>query len=86
MEKNVAEISSREFILTELALDPWVAQVPLGAPAHRLVGLHPAEGVDAAGVVDHAGVAADAVEACLVHRAVGVHLATHVQRRGLGHG
>ena len=85
MEK-VAALSSKEFILTELALDPGVAQVALWAPAHRLVGLHPAEGVEAAGVVDDARVPADAVEACLVHRAVGVHLAAHVQGRGLGHG
>ena len=84
--ENVAAMCSKKFILTELALDPGVAQVALRAPAHRLVGLHPAEGVDAAGVVDHAGVAADAVEACLVHRAVGVDLASHVQWRGLRHG
>ena len=66
-----------------------MAFVPILAPADRLVrppiGLHRADGIGATGfgVVDEAGVRADAVEACLVLRAVGVHLAA--QNR-LGHG
>ena len=52
--------------LTFPALNPGIPEESLRARAHRLVGLHLAEGVNAAGVSHHARVPAEAVEAGLV--------------------
>ena len=53
------------------------------AGAHRLVDVDLTEGVLSAGILQDAGVSADLIQACLVHRTFGVVRADRVQRLDL---
>jgi hypothetical protein len=68
------------------ALYPGVTREPIGTRANGLMRLHFAEGISGAWVIDVARVAADAVDARLVHRAVGVRLTAGKNGRRDGRG